>query len=65
MKHFWQWLHDLKRAKNIKTKTGEPETRAGRLSTEACSPQTEWLWASVREVDGALENLLKALQKIK
>jgi diguanylate cyclase (GGDEF)-like protein len=59
-------LWSSKRAEDnaIEAKMRELEKRAHRLrlSGEAYSSQTEWLLASVREVDGALENLLKVLQ---
>jgi len=48
----------------IEAKMRELEKRAKRLrfSGEACAFREEWLLASVREVDGALENLLKVLR---
>ncbi|MCL2011760.1 MAG: diguanylate cyclase [Cystobacterineae bacterium] len=48
----------------IEAKMKELEERAHqlRLSGEASATQAEWFLASVREVDGALENLLKVLQ---
>jgi len=71
MKRFWRWILSAKlcfarKAENsaIEARGRELEKRAQRLrlSGETCASQTEWLWASVHEVDGALENLLKVLQ---
>ena len=58
------WLAKRERSHAAQEKRREVEKRAIwlRLSGEAASSQAEWLLASVREVDGALENLLKALQ---
>ncbi|MCL2625441.1 MAG: sensor domain-containing diguanylate cyclase [Cystobacterineae bacterium] len=58
---FWSARRAEKNAIEARMKELEKRALRLRLSGETYSSQTEWLLASVREVDGALENLLKVL----
>ncbi|MCL2314750.1 MAG: diguanylate cyclase [Proteobacteria bacterium] len=59
---FWSAKQAEKRAIEARMRELEKRAHRLRLSGEAYASQAEWLWASVHEVDGALENLLKVLQ---